>query len=85
MTDFPTSDPMTPRAAGCLMRGLEELDLVTVAPLRLRAHASGPAHEVFDLQEEYELGPRGRRFLLSIDAGRDGAMLVRVGGQPEWS
>lgn len=79
------SDPMTPRAAGCLLLGLEELDMLTEAPLRLRAHASAEGHEVFHVQEEFELGPRGRRFLLSIDARRSDAMLVPVGGLPEWS
>ena len=45
------SDPMTPRAAGCLLLGLEELDALTEAPLRLRAHASAAGHEVFHVQE----------------------------------
>ena len=34
----------------------------------MRGHSSGDGYEVFDLQEEFELGPRGRRFLLSVDA-----------------
>jgi len=70
------------RAMGCLVHGLDALDTVTEAPLRMRGHATGPAHEVFEVQEEFELGPRGRRFLMSIDAFRTDAMLMAVGGHP---
>jgi len=74
--------PLTPRAVGCLVHGLDELEAITEAPLRLRGHATSPAHEVFEVQEEFELGPRGRRFLMSIDALRADAMLMAVGGRP---
>jgi hypothetical protein len=53
-------------AARCLARGLDALEEHTDAPLRLRDHVSGPDCEVFELQEEFELGPPGRRFLVSV-------------------
>ena len=48
------------------------------APLRVRGHSSGDGYEVFDLQEEFELGPRGRRFLLSVDADHGDMLLLRA-------
>jgi hypothetical protein len=71
-------DPMTPRANGCLARGLDALDAHTTAPLRLRAHHSTAFYEVFDVQEEFELGPRGRRYLLSVAGSNRHALLVPV-------
>lgn len=70
------ADPMTTRANGALARVLDALDRHTEAPLRLRGHSSTPANEVFELQEEFELGPRGRRFLLSVNTVHPDAMVV---------
>ena len=78
MNDYDDSDPMTPRANGCLARGLDALDAHTTAPLRLRAHHSTDFYEVFDVQEEFELGPRGRRYLLSVAGTNRDALLVPV-------
>lgn len=58
--------PLSPAAARCLARGLQALDEYTDAPLRLRDHASGRDCEVFDLQEEFELGAPGQRFIISV-------------------
>jgi hypothetical protein len=52
--------------ARCLARGLDALEAHTDAPLRLRDYVSGPECEVFELQEEFELGPPGRRFVVSV-------------------
>lgn len=60
--------PLSPRARASLARGLRALDPHTEAPLRVRGHAIGRGNDVFDLQEEFELGPRGRRFILSVDS-----------------
>lgn len=67
---------MTRRANGALARVLDALDHHTEAPLRLRGHSSTPVNEVFELQEEFELGPRGRRFLLSVNTVHPDAMVV---------
>ena len=71
---------LTARARTSLARGLHALNDHTEAPLRVRAHASGGANDVFDLQEEFELGPRGRRFILSVDPSASEALLLPVGG-----
>ena len=70
------ADPMTLRAVGCLARVLDALDAHTEAPLRIRGHATTAGCEVFEVQEEFELGPRGRRYLLSVAASARDAMLV---------
>lgn len=69
-------DPMTQRAKGCLARVLGALDRHTEAPLRVRGHSATVCGEVFEVQEEFELGPGGRRFLLSVDAEHPDAMVV---------
>ena len=81
MTLWTHDEPwLTARACASLARGLDALHAHTEAPLRVRAHAKGDAHDVFDLQEEFELGPRGRRFILSVDARAREALLLPVGG-----
>jgi hypothetical protein len=82
MTPHPPHDEpwLTARARTSLARGLDALHHHTQAPLRVRAHARGGAHDVFDLQEEFELGPRGRRFILSVDPAASEALLLPVGG-----
>jgi len=74
--------PLTPRAQASLSRGLLALDPHTEAPLRVRGHAIGRGNDVFDLQEEFELGPRGRRFILSVDSGARETLLLAMGGMP---
>ncbi len=74
---------LTHHERGCLAQGLEALDRHTEAPLRLLGHASRGGHEVFEMREEYELGPSGRRFLVSVHRQRREAMLVPLGG-PSW-
>ena len=73
---------MTARARASLARGLVALDPHTEAPLRVRGHAIGHGHDVFDVQEEFELGPRGRRFLLSVDAAARETLLLAMGAAP---
>ncbi len=75
-------DPMTSRAKGCLARVLTALDRHTEAPLRVRGHSATAANEVFELQEEFELGPSGRRFLLSVDTVHPDAMVVPLRPSP---
>ena len=79
----PPTDPMTPRAVGALACMLEVLDGHTEAPLRVRGHAASWSHEVFEVQEEFELGPRGRRFLLSVDKVHPDAMVVALSATSE--
>jgi hypothetical protein len=74
--------PADPRAKACLARALAALELFTEAPLRLRDHSSGPGVEFFDLQEEFEVGPRGQRFIVAVDH-ESGAVMVPVGGRLE--
>jgi len=73
---------LTARARTGLAHGLDAIAGHTEAPLRVLGHADGRGHEVFDLQEEFELGPRGRRYLLSVDLSSREAMLVMMGGGP---
>jgi hypothetical protein len=76
-------DPsLTARARAGLAHGLDAIAGHTEAPLRVLGHADGRGHEVFDLQEEFELGPRGRRYLLSVDLSSREAMLLMMGGGP---
>jgi hypothetical protein len=83
MTTWIDPEPwLTARARASLARGLDALDRHTEAPLRVRGHANGRGHDVFDLQEEFELGPRGRRFLLSVDVIARETMLLAMGGFP---
>lgn len=70
------ADPMTLRARGCLARVLDALDAHTEAPLRIRGHSTTASYEVFEVQEEFELGSPGRRFLLSVAGTRRDALLV---------
>jgi hypothetical protein len=58
---------------------MEAMSAHTDAPLRVRGHSSGEGYEVFDLQEEFELGPRGRRYLISVDADHGEMLLLAVG------
>lgn len=67
---------LTSRARASLACGLDALGGLSEAPLRVRGHASAAAHEVFDLQEEFELGPCGRRFILSVDPRAREALVV---------
>jgi len=73
-----------PRARTSLARGLDALDAHVEAPLRVRGHVAGPDHEVFDLQEEFELGPGGRRFIMSVHLGAGEALLLPVGRSGAW-
>ena len=66
-------------ARASLAHGMVAVGAHTDAPLRVRGHSSGDGYEVFDLQEEFELGPRGRRFLLSVDADHGEMLLLAVG------
>lgn len=66
-------------ACASLAHGMEAMEAHTDAPLRVRGHSSGDGYEVFDLQEEFELGPRGRRYLLSVDADHGEMLLLAVG------
>ena len=59
--------------------GLDALDTHTEAPLRVKGHAIGRGHDVFDVQEEFELGPRGRRFILSVDVLARETLLLAMG------
>ena len=73
---------LTARALANLARGLMALDPHTEAPLRVRGHAIGRGNDVFDVEEEFELGPRGRRFILSVDARAHETLLLPMGGDP---
>ncbi|MGD9572702.1 MAG: hypothetical protein AB7V62_12490 [Thermoleophilia bacterium] len=79
----PLDEPrLTARARRSLAHGLDALDPHTEAPLRVRGHAIGRGHDVFDVQEEFELGPLGRRFLVSVDVLARETLLLPVGGAP---
>jgi hypothetical protein len=80
----PHDEPLRLSARACtsLARGLDALGPHTEAPLRVRGHAVGRGHDVFDVQEEFELGPRGRRFLLSVDVLARETLLLGMGGAP---
>lgn len=73
---------LSDRARANLALGLDALDHHTEAPLRVRGHAKGRGHDVFDVEEEFELGPSGRRFLLSVDALARETLLLPMGGAP---
>jgi hypothetical protein len=73
---------LTARARAGLAHGLDAVAGHTEAPLRVRGHADGRGHDVFDLEEEFEIGPRGRRYLLSVDLTSREAMLLPMGGEP---
>jgi hypothetical protein len=73
---------LSDRARATLALGLDALDHHTEAPLRVRGHAVGRGHDVFDVEEEFELGPRGRRFPLSIDVTAHETLLLAMGGAP---
>ncbi len=66
-------------ARASLAHGIEVMATHTDAPLRVRGHSSADGYEVFDLQEEFELGARGRRYLLSVDADHGEMLLLAVG------
>jgi hypothetical protein len=73
-------DPVLNAAArASLAHGIEAMAAHTDAPLRVCGHSSGRGYEVFDLREEFELGPLGRRYLLSVDAGHGEMLLLGVG------
>lgn len=65
-TPLPRPSSLGLTAASCFARALDALETHTNAPLRLCEHASGPECEVFELQEEFELGPPGRRFVIAV-------------------
>lgn len=80
MTTWIEPEPwLTARARRSLAHGLDALDTHTEAPLRVRGHAIGRGHDVFDVQEEFELGPRGRRFILSVDVVARETLLLAMG------
>lgn len=74
--------PLSPRACASLARGLRALDHHTEAPLRVRGHVLGRGNDVFDVEEEFELGPRGRRFILSVNPAAHETLLLPMGGEP---
>lgn len=73
---------LSARARASLGRALRAVDPHTEAPLRVRGHAGSRGHDVFDVEEEFEIGNRGRRFLLSVDADDHEMMLLAMGGGP---
>ena len=75
---FIEPEDLEPASREYLARALSALELFTEAPLRLRDHASAPGVEFFDLQEEFEVGPRGQRFIVAVDHA-SGVVLVPVG------
>jgi hypothetical protein len=81
-TRRPDEPWLNARARASLGRALRAFDAHSEAPLRVRGHARGRGHDVFDVQEEFEIGDRGRRFLLSIDAEAHEMMLLAMGGGP---
>jgi hypothetical protein len=80
---MPTSPPRDPwlsaRERAVLAEGLPALDGHTEAPLRVVGLAARQGRQVFDLQEEFELGLAGRRFLLSVDPEAREALLLSMG------
>lgn len=83
MTTWIEAEPwLTARARASLAQGLDVLDTHTEAPLRVRGHAIGHGHDVFDVQEEFELGPCGRRFILSVDTQAHETLLLAMGRAP---
>ncbi len=82
MATLPDDLRLTARARRSLVHGLDALDTYTEAPLRVRGHAIGRGHDVFDVEEEFELGPRGRRFLVSVDVLARETLLLAMGGAP---
>lgn len=79
----PLDEPrLTARSRLSLVHGLDALDVHTEAPLRIRGHVIGRGHDVFDVEEEFELGPRGRRFLVSVDVLARETLLLAMGGAP---
>jgi hypothetical protein len=60
----------------CLARAVEAVEVRTDAPLRVMTHFRVDAREVFELQEEFELGRTGRRFLVSVDRHERDAIVV---------
>ena len=48
----------------------------------MRGHVLGRGNDVFDVEEEFELGPRGRRFILSVDPSAHETLLLPMGGEP---
>lgn len=82
MADLPDEPRLTARACRSLAHGLDALDPHTEAPLRVLGHAAGRGNDVFDVQEEFELGPRGRRFLVSVDVLARETLLLAMGGAP---
>jgi hypothetical protein len=80
---LPFDEPrLTARARRSLAHGLDALDRHTEAPLRIRGHAGGRGNDVFDVEEEFELGPRGRRFLVSVDVLAHETLLLAMGRAP---
>lgn len=82
MATFRDEPWLTPRACRSLAHGLDALGPITEAPLRVRGHAVGHGNDVFDVQEEFELGPSGRRFLVSVDVRARQTLLLAMGGAP---
>ena len=84
MAPTPSHTPLTPRARGYLAAGLDALDAHTEAPLRVRGHASALRHEVFEIEEEFEIGPRGRRFFISVGADLRETVLFPAADARAW-
>ncbi|MGD9696074.1 MAG: hypothetical protein AB7V42_10490 [Thermoleophilia bacterium] len=77
MTNPPSPEAaLGPEARESLARGLDLVEAHTDAPVRLRGHSSARGHRVFDLQEEFEVGPLGRRFLVSVGGAGDAVLLT---------
>ena len=76
MPELRLAEPLPDHARDCLVRALTALDSHTDAPLRLSGHLSDGSCEVFELQEEFEFGAAGRRFLLSVTASGRDALLI---------
>ena len=75
-TRSPDGPWLNARARASLGRALRAVDAHAEAPL------GGRGHDVFDVEEEFEIGDRGRRFLLSVDAEAHEMMLLAMGGGP---
>jgi hypothetical protein len=77
---------LSARATACLAQGLAALEARTDAPLRVLGCASVASRVVFELEEAFELGPAGRRFLVSVDADANETLLLPVAArQEDWT
>ena len=67
------------RANDCLRLAVEAVSSLTEAPVRMTLIDENRRRQIFEALEEFELGGRGRRFVVSVDPRENRVVVISAG------